>query len=141
MEFFNLLLLIIDITRSTLRTWTFISRSLKHEAVIFAEFLKHICERVNFSKVRALQLATLVTINTFISTFQGSCLIWTSSHCVKSVQIQIFFWSIFFHTHFVFHKQHFHKKRQTEIGKKSSKCQATHWGWTFAIWKLFTFFI
>ena len=30
---------------------------------------------------------------------------------------------------------------QVEIDKKFSKCKATRWGWTFAIWKLFTFFI
>ena len=32
-------------------------------------------------------------------------------------------------------------KYQAEIGKKSSKCQATPWGLYFTIWKLFTFFI
>ena len=44
---------------------------LKHNLVIFAE-LKHICERVNFSKVRGLQPATLVT-NTFAGIFQRFC--------------------------------------------------------------------
>ena len=36
------------------RRCTFIKHFLKHKVVIFAEFLKHICERVNFSKVRGL---------------------------------------------------------------------------------------
>ena len=36
---------------------------------------------------------------------------------------------------------HFHKKRQTEVDKNSSKCKAAPWDWTFAIWKPFTFFI
>ena len=40
-----------------------------------------------------------------------------------------------------FYKQHFYKQHQAEIGKKLSKCQATPWGRTFAIWKLFKFFI
>ena len=33
------------------------------------------------------------------------------------------------------------KRRQAKIGKKkASTCYATPWGWTFAIWNLFTFF-
>ena len=39
------------------------------------------------------------------------------------------------YTHF-FYKQHFCKQRQAKIGKKLSKCLATPWAWTFAIWKL-----
>ena len=41
----------------------------------------------------------------------------------------------------LFYKQHFYKQRQAEIGKRSSKNYATPLGWTFANWKLFTFFI
>ena len=39
----------------------------------------------------------------------------------------------------VFYEQHFYKKRLAKIGKKSSKNQATPWGWAFVIWKLFDF--
>ena len=39
------------------------------------------------------------------------------------------------------YKQHFYKQRQDEIGKRSSKCWATPWGWTFDIRKLVAFFI
>ena len=41
--------------------------------------------------------------------------------------------------HAFFYKQHFYKQRQIEIGKKSSKCWATPWGWNSAIWKLLSF--
>ena len=47
MKFYSLLLFITGITRIN-------KHFLKHKVVIFAEFLKHICERVNFSKVRGL---------------------------------------------------------------------------------------
>ena len=75
MKFCKLIFFITGITRSTIQSCTFINLSLKHIAVIFAEFLKHICERVNFNKVTGLQPATLVTINTFTGIFQGFCLI------------------------------------------------------------------
>ena len=47
MKFCNLLLFITGITR-------IIKHFLKHKVVIFAEFLKHICERAHFSRVRGL---------------------------------------------------------------------------------------
>ena len=50
------------------------SPTLKHKVVIFAELIKGICGRVNFSKVRDLQPATLVTLNTFNGICQGFCL-------------------------------------------------------------------
>ena len=62
-------------TRSTLQSSTFINHSIKHKVVIFVEFLKHTSERVNFSKVRGLEPATSVTINTFTGVFQRFCLI------------------------------------------------------------------
>ena len=34
----------------------------------------------------------------------------------------------------LFHKQHFYKQRQAEIGKKLSKSLETPWGWYFAIY-------
>ena len=75
MKFCDLILLITGITTSTVRSCAFINHSLKHKVVIFAEFLKHISERANLSKVRGLQPVTLVTINTFSGIFQGFCLI------------------------------------------------------------------
>ena len=36
-------------------------------------------------------------------------------------------------------KQHSYKQRKAD--KKLSKSLATHWGWTFVMWKLFAFFI
>ena len=77
---------ITGITRSALRSCIFINHSLKHKVVIFAEFLKYICERVNFSKVRGLQLATLVPINTSTGIFQGFCLVWTNSYLTNTSQ-------------------------------------------------------
>ena len=74
------------ITRNTLRSRTFINHFLKQEVVVFAEFLKHICERVNFNEVRGLQPATLVTVNTFTFIFQGFCLIWTNSYLTNTSQ-------------------------------------------------------
>ena len=68
--FFSLRPFITGIIRSTLRSCTFVSHSLKHKVVVFAEFLKHICERVDFSKVRGLKPATLLTINVFADIFQ-----------------------------------------------------------------------
>ena len=41
----------------------------------------------------------------------------------------------------LFYKQHFYKKYEAEIDKKLSKSYATPRGRTFAIWKLFPFFI
>ena len=72
--FFSLRPLITGMTRSTLRSCTFINHFLKHKVVIFVEILKYIFERVDFSKVRGLQTAALVTINTFKCIFQGFCL-------------------------------------------------------------------
>ena len=38
--------------------------------------------------------------------------------------------------------QHFHEQQQAKIGKKiKQKLRATPWGWTFAVWKSFAFFI
>ena len=34
-----------------------------------------------------------------------------------------------------------YKQCQAEISSKPSKCKATPWDWTLALWKLFTFFI
>ena len=65
---------------------TFINHSLKHKTVIFADLLKHICKRVNFSKVRGLQPATLVTINTFTGICQGFYLIWTKTYLTNTSQ-------------------------------------------------------
>ena len=42
----------------------------------------------------------------------------------------------------LFYKQHLYKQRQDEIGKKKNKQMLKKsLGWTFATWKLFTFFI
>ena len=41
----------------------------------------------------------------------------------------------------IFHKQYFYKQRQPETGKNQAKAKQTPWGWTFAIWKLFAFFV
>ena len=43
--------------------------------------------------------------------------------------------------HAFLYKEHFYKQYQAEIGKKSSKCNAAPWGWTFDTGKLFAFFI
>ena len=40
-----------------------------------------------------------------------------------------------------FYKQLFYEQHQAETGKNASKSYSTPWGWTFAIWKLFAFFI
>ena len=84
-EFCNLLLLITGITR-TLQSCTFINHSLKYKVVTFAEFWKHICERVNFSKVRGLQPAILVPTSTFRGIFQGFCLFWINSYLTNISQ-------------------------------------------------------
>ena len=48
---------------------------------------------------------------------------------------------IFLILHAFLYKQHFYKQHQAKIRKKSGKRSAATWGWTFAIWKLFIFFI
>ena len=45
------------------------------------------------------------------------------------------------YTLIIFYKQHFYKQHQAETGKKMNKSETKPWGWTFAIWKLFAFFI
>ena len=42
--------------------------------------------------------------------------------------------SLWKYLHAFLYKQQLYKQRQAEIGKKSRKCQATPWGWTFTIW-------
>ena len=58
----------------------------KHKVIIFPEFWKHICERVHFNKVRDLQPATSLRINTFTGIFQEFCLIWTNSYLTNTSQ-------------------------------------------------------
>ena len=87
MKFCNLFLFITGITKSTLWSCTVINYSLKPKVLFFAEFFKHIRERVNFSQVRGLKPATLVTINTFTGIFQGSCLIWTKNYLTNIPQL------------------------------------------------------
>ena len=70
MKFCNLFLFIADITKSTFRSCVFINHFLKQKLVIFVEFLKLICEKVNFSIVRGLKPTVLVTINTFTGIFR-----------------------------------------------------------------------
>ena len=70
MKFCNLFLFIADITKSTFRSCAFINHFLKQKLVIFVEFLKLICEKVNFSIVRGLKPTVLVTINTFTGIFR-----------------------------------------------------------------------
>ena len=84
MKFCNLLLFITGMTRSALRSCIFIKHCLKYKVVIFAKFLKHICEKIDFNKFRCLQHATLVATNTFTSNFQGFCLIWTNSYLTNA---------------------------------------------------------
>ena len=57
----------------------------------------------------------------------------------KKVAVDYVVFACFINTFFI--KQHFYKQHQVKIGTKSSKYKATPRGWTFAIWKQFTFFI
>ena len=95
---------------------------------VFTEIVRYLklclLQKITFKKKFAIQIWLRVFIMKVWNWF------------VNYVAIRLCYWAKIH----AFYKQQFYKQRQVEIGKKIKQMLSKPWDWTFAIWKLFTFF-